>query len=49
MEQESDEGQQTVFFTPHNPIGGDSDEQEPRDDYTVPHCHSNRTRNQDAT
>ena len=33
---ESDKGRQTIFFTPLNPIGGDSDEEEPRDDYTIP-------------
>ena len=32
---ESDKGRQTVFFTPLNPFGGDSDEEEPCDDYTV--------------
>ena len=32
---ESDKGRQTVFFTPLNPFGGDSDEEEPWDDYTV--------------
>ena len=32
---ESDKGRQTVFFTPLNPFGGDSDEEEPRDDYTA--------------
>ena len=33
---ESDKGRQTVFFTPLNPYGGDSDEEERRDDCTVP-------------
>ena len=44
-------GRQTVFFTPPNPFGGDSDEEEPRGDYTVPqkvHHHSHWKRNQDA-
>ena len=27
---ESDEERQTIFFTPLNPLGGDSDEEEPR-------------------
>ena len=39
------------FFTPLNPFGGDSDEEGPRDDYTVPqqmHYHSQRKRNPDA-
>ena len=47
----SDKGRQTVFFTPLNPYGGDSDEEEPRDDHTVPqkvHYHSHWERNQDA-
>ena len=29
---ESEKGRQTVFFTPLDPFGGDSDEEEPRDD-----------------
>ena len=33
---ESDKGRHSVFFTPLNPFGGDSDEEEPRDDYTIP-------------
>ena len=40
---ESKGGRQTIFFTPLNPFGGDSDEEEPRDDYTIPqkvHYHS---------
>ena len=48
---ECDKGRQTVFFTPLNAFGGDSDEEEPRDDYTVPqqvHYHSHWKRNQDA-
>ena len=48
---ESDKGRQTVLFTPLNPFGGDSDEEEPRDDYTVPqklHYHSHWKRDQDA-
>ena len=49
--QGSDSGRQTVFFTPLNPFGGDSDEEELRDDYTVPqkvHYHSHWQPNQDA-
>ena len=49
---ESDEGRQIVFFTPlNNPFGEDSDEEEPRDDYTIPqkvHYHIHWKRNQDA-
>ena len=48
---ESDKGRQTVFFTPLNPFGGDSDEEEPGDDHTVPqkvHYQSHGKRNQDA-
>ena len=48
---ESDKGRETVFFTPLNPFGGDDDEEEPRDDYTVPqkvHYHSHWKHNQDA-
>ena len=33
---ENDKGRQTVFFTPLNPVGMNSAEEEPRDDYTVP-------------
>ena len=52
-EKESDKGRQTVFFTPLNPFGGDSDEEEPRDDCAAQflgkvHCHSHWKRNQDA-
>ena len=36
VERKATKGRQTVFFTPLNPSGGDSDEEEPRDDYTVP-------------
>ena len=48
---ESDKGRQTIFFTPLSPFGGDSDEEEPRDDHTVPqkvHYHGHWKRNQDA-
>ena len=48
---ESDKGRETVFFTPLNPFGGDDDEEEHRDDYTVPqkvHYHSHWKHNQDA-
>ena len=48
---ESDKGRQTVFFPPLDPSGGDSDEEEHRDDYTVPqkvHHHSHWKHNQDA-
>ena len=48
---ESDKGRQTVFFTPLKLFGGDSDEEELRDDYTIPqnvHYHSHWKRNQDA-
>ena len=34
--EESDKGRQTVFFTPLSPFGGDPDEEESRNDYTVP-------------
>ena len=47
----NDKGRQTVFFTSRNPFGGDSDEEEPHADYTVPqkaHCHSHWKRHQDA-
>ena len=47
----NDKGRQTVFFTPLNPFGGDSGEEEPSDDYAVPqkvHFHSHWKRNQDA-
>ena len=40
-----------VFFTPLSPFGGDSDEEEPRDDCTFPqkvHYHRHWKRNQDA-
>ena len=40
---ESHKGRQTIFFTPLNPFGGDSDEEEPLDDYTISqkvHYHS---------
>ena len=46
-----DKGRQTVFFTPLNPFGGDSDEEELHDDDTVPqkvYYHSHWKRNQDA-
>ena len=46
-----DNRRQTVFFTPRNPFGGDSDKEELRDDDTVPqkmHYHSHWKRNQDA-
>ena len=33
---ESDKGRQTIFCTPLNPFGVDSDEEEPSDDYTIP-------------
>ena len=48
---QSDNGRQTVFFTPLNLFGGDSDEEEPCHDYTVPqkvHCHSHWKHNQNA-
>ena len=48
---ESDKGRQTVFFTPLNPFGGDSVEEEPRDDHTIPqkvHFHSRWRRKQNA-
>ena len=48
---ESDKGRRIVFFRPLNYSGGDSDEEEPRDDYPVPqkvHHHSHWKRNQDA-
>ena len=48
---ESDKGRQTIFCTPLNTFGGDSDEEEPSDDYTIPrkvHYHSHWKRNQDA-
>ena len=32
---ESEKGRQTAFFIQLDPFGGDSDEEEPRDDYTV--------------
>ena len=40
----------TVFFTPLNPFGRDSDEEEPRDDNTIPQKahHSHWKRHQDA-
>ena len=34
--EESHKGRQTVFFTPPHSLGGDPEEEEPRDDYTVP-------------
>ena len=40
-----------MVFTPLNPFGGDSEEEERRDDYTVPqknHYHSHCKRNQDV-
>ena len=43
-------GRQTIFFT-RSTLLVDSDEEEPRDDSTVPqkvHCHSHWKRNQDA-
>ena len=49
--EESDKGRQTIFFTPLDPFGGDCNEEEPSDDYTIPqkvHYHSHWTRNQDA-
>ena len=49
---ESKGGRQTIFFTPLNPFGGDSDEEEePCDDYTfaqIVHYHSSWKRDQDA-
>ena len=47
---ESEKGRQTVFFAPLNPLGGFSDEEKPRDDYSSSnvHHHSNWKRNQDA-
>ena len=48
---ESDKGRQSVFFTPLSPFGGDSDEEEPNDDYTVPqkmHYHNHWKHDQDA-
>ena len=48
---ESDKGRQTVFFTPLNSFGGDSDEEETGDGHTVPqkvHYQSHWKRNQDA-
>ena len=48
---ESDKGRQTVFFTPLIPFGEDSNEEEPRDDYSISqkvHNHSNWKSNQDA-
>ena len=47
----SDKGRRTVFFTPLNPFGGDSDAEEPRDDCTIPqkvHYHIHWKRDQDA-
>ena len=51
MDMEATKGRQSVFFTPLNPFGGDSDEEEPRDDYTIlpkVHYHSHWKRNKDA-
>ena len=48
---ESDRGRQSIFFTPLNPFGGNSDEEEPSDDYTIlqkVHCNSRWKLNQDA-
>ena len=36
MDRKSKRGRQTIFFTPLNPFGEDSDEEETRDDYTIP-------------
>ena len=48
---ESHKGRQSVFFTPLNHFGGDSDEEELRDDHTIPqkvHYYSHWKHNQDA-
>ena len=48
---ESKGGRQTIFFTPLDPFGENSDEEETRDDCTIlqtVHYHSNWKRNQDA-
>ena len=48
---ERHEGRQTVFLTPLNPFGGDSDCEEPSDDCTVPqkvHCHCHWKHDQDG-
>ena len=49
--EENKEERQTIFCTPLDPFGEKSDEEEPRDDFTIPqkvHYHSNRKLNLDA-
>ena len=51
VDRKAREGRQTLFFTLVNPFGRDSDEEEPRDDCTIPQkvrCYSHWKRNQDA-
>ena len=48
---DSHKRRQAIFFTPLNPVGGDPEEEEPPDDYTVPqkvHYHSHWKRNPNA-
>ena len=52
MERKATKDGRTIFFTPLKSFGGDpEEEEEPRDDYTVPqkvHHHSHWKRDQDA-